>query len=110
MHAFELDELTKQRQAVDRRYLEFLRVPALSLGLYALPAGGIDSQQPHSEDEVYYVASGRATITIGAEDHAVRPGSLVYVAAGVPHRFHHIVEDLQIVVFFAPAENSQAQA
>jgi mannose-6-phosphate isomerase-like protein (cupin superfamily) len=110
MQAFELDQLSGQRQATDRPYLEFLRVPALSLGLYELPAGGTDPQQPHTEDEVYYVARGRATVTVGAEERAVQPGSLVYVAAGVPHRFHSITEALQLVVFFAPAEHSQARA
>lgn len=109
MHAFDLEALRERRQAAGRLYLEFLSVPALSLGLYALPAGGTDPQTPHTEDEVYYVASGRATITVGNEEQAVRPGSLVYVAAGVPHRFHSITENLTVLAFFAPAEYSQAK-
>src|SRR5438132_596565 len=102
--AFQLAELLKAREVAQRAYLEFLRVPSLSMGLYGLPAGGIDPQKPHTEDEVYYVVSGRASIVVGEEDHAVEVGSVVYVKAGVEHRFHDIGEDLEVLVFFAPAE------
>ena len=108
MHAFTLSQLVEERRQSNRLYLEFLRVPAFSVGLYELPAGGVDPQQPHTEDEVYYVVSGQGTIRVGDEDRAVQAGSVVYVAAGVEHRFHSITQDLTILVFFAPAEGSRA--
>ena len=110
MQTFTLLALEQQRQATGRPYLEFLRVPSLSLGLYNLPAGGNDSQQPHTEDEVYLVTAGRAKVTVADEERAIGPGSVVYVAAAVPHRFHSISEDLRLLVFFAHAEYSQAAA
>jgi mannose-6-phosphate isomerase-like protein (cupin superfamily) len=106
MDAFEIADVIAQQAASDRAYLEFLRVPALSMGLYVLPAGGVDPQQPHQEDEVYYVIDGRGMITVGTEDRPVEPGSIVFVGAGVEHRFHSIKEELKILVFFAPAESS----
>jgi mannose-6-phosphate isomerase-like protein (cupin superfamily) len=108
MDAFELQVLSRCRAASGERYLEFLRVPDLSAGLYAIPAGGEDPQSPHAEDELYYVSAGRATIRVGDEDRAVAPGSLVFVAARVPHRFHSIEEDLAVLVVFGPAEHSRA--
>ena len=107
MNAFELSQLLEERENSGRPYLEFLRVPSLSMGLYVLPAGGTDTQQPHSEDEIYYVAAGRASIRVGSEDRAVEPGSVVFVEAGVEHRFHTIREDLTVLVFFAPPEYSR---
>lgn len=107
MQAFEISDIMNQQQQSNISYLEFLRVPSMSLGLYALPAGGTDPQQPHAEDEVYYIISGQGAIRVGNEDRAVGPGSVVFVAAKVEHRFHSITEDLQILVFFAPAEGSQ---
>jgi quercetin dioxygenase-like cupin family protein len=107
MDAFEIADLMQQRNQSNKLYLEFLRVPALSCGLYALPAGGADPQKPHSEDEVYYVVSGRAQLTVGDEVRPVQAGSIVYVKAHAPHRFHDITEDMQILVFFAPAEYSK---
>jgi mannose-6-phosphate isomerase-like protein (cupin superfamily) len=105
MDAFELAELFARRRQSGRPYLEFLRVPALSLGLYVLPAGGVDGQQPHAEDEVYYVLGGRGAVRVGGEDRPVQPGTLVFVKAGVEHRFHSVTEELRLLVFFAPAES-----
>ena len=106
MQAFELARLISQRETSDKLYLEFLKVPDLSVGLYVLPTGGTDSQSPHTEDEVYYVVSGKAQITVADENRAVQPGSIVYVAKNVAHHFHSIEEELTALVFFAPAEYS----
>ncbi len=108
MDAFELADLDRQHARLGKLYLEFLRVPSLSMGLYRLPAGGEDPQAPHSEDEVYYVVNGRAQINVNGEDRAVQAGSVVYVAANAPHKFHSIEQDLEILVFFAPAEYTLA--
>ena len=107
MEAFELSQLVDERSRSGCLYLEFLRRPALSVGVYQLPAQGTDPQSPHTEDEVYYVVSGKAMVRVGAEDRSVGPGSIVYVAANIEHRFHAIEEDLIVLVFFAPAEYSQ---
>ena len=107
MQAFELSQLISQQQAGSRLYYEFLKVPDLSMGLYVLPAGGTDPQSPHTEDEVYYVASGRAKILVADENRDVQAGSIVYVPKNVAHRFHSIDEELRVIVFFAPAEYSK---
>ena len=106
MQAYELPQLISQRAATNKLYLEFLKVPDLSMGLYILPAGGVDPQSPHTEDEVYYVVSGKAQIQVADENCAVQMGSIVYVAKNVEHQFHSIEEELTIIVFFAPAEYS----
>lgn len=109
MQAFDIIELISQQKQQDKLYLECLRVPSLSVGVYTLAAGDQDPQQPHSEDEVYYVVSGKARIQVGEEDQAVEAGSIIFVAAQVEHRFHSITEDLSVLVFFAPAEGIQQQ-
>lgn len=106
MDAFEVTTLLEEHARTGKLYLEFLRVPSMSMGVYRLSAGGVDPQSPHTEDEVYYVVSGKARIRVGDEDRSVSGGSIVYVVANVPHRFHTIEEDLTILVFFAPAEYS----
>jgi mannose-6-phosphate isomerase-like protein (cupin superfamily) len=107
MEAFELVHLIDQQNQSGQDYLEFLRVPSLSAGLYTLPAGAVDTQEPHTEDEIYYVISGRAFIVVDQESRAVEAGSLVFVKANVEHRFHIITEDLRVLVIFAPAEYSK---
>ena len=107
MEAMDLARLLSGHDFSSEPYLEFLRVPSLSAGLYVLPAGAKDPQQPHTEDEVYHVLSGKGRIQVGAEDSAVEAGTVVFVEARVEHRFHSIEEDLTVVVFFAPAEGSR---
>lgn len=109
MSVFDLDALQRDRHDSGRAYLEFLRAPALSAGMYELPVGAQDPQQPHTEDEIYSVVRGRAQIRIGDRDHAVGPGSIVYVPAKVEHRFHSITEALTVLVVFAPAEYSERE-
>lgn len=106
MKAFELAQLITQRANSNKLYLEFLKVDDLSMGLYVLPTGGTDPQSPHTEDEVYYVVSGKAKILVADESHDVQAGSIVYVAKNVAHRFHSIEAELTVLVFFAPAEYS----
>lgn len=104
MDAFELDALLRDRAASGRLYHEFIRTHDLSVGVYVLPAGGTDPQGPHTEDEVYYVVSGRATVHVGGEERPVTAGSVVFVGADVVHRFHDIEEELVLLVMFGPAE------
>jgi mannose-6-phosphate isomerase-like protein (cupin superfamily) len=109
MHAYELAHLISQQKDSQKLYLEFLKVPDLSMGLYVLPAGTTDPQSPHTEDEIYYVVSGRAKVLVAEENRDVQAGSIVYVAKNIAHRFHSIEEDLTLLVFFAPAEYSNKQ-
>ncbi|MGD1024564.1 MAG: cupin domain-containing protein [Candidatus Sulfotelmatobacter sp.] len=99
-----LAEVAEQRLDSGKSYREFLRVPAMSAGLYVLPAGGPDRQKPHREDEIYYVIRGRARFKAGPEDREVSAGSVIFVAAEVGHRFYDIAEELVVLVIFAPAE------
>jgi mannose-6-phosphate isomerase-like protein (cupin superfamily) len=107
-HFFHIDDLAGDRAARGKLYFEFLRVPAMSAGVYVLGAGARDEQKPHHEDEMYYVVRGRARMQIGAGDaveHAeVRAGSVIFVEAEREHRFHDISEELEILVFFSPPE------
>ena len=103
---FEIGSLEEERQQTGQRYLEFLRLPAMSAGVYVLAAGSTDLQTPHKEDEMYYVVRGRARMRVGTEDQAISAGSVIFVAANVEHHFHDITEELVVLVFFAPAESS----
>lgn len=108
MDVFPVAELAERRTSTGESYLEFLRVPDLSIGLYELAVGEVDRQQPHTEDEAYVVLAGRSRFTAGDETHAVGPGDTIFVAAGVPHRFHDIEEALRLIVVFGPAEGVRA--
>ena len=104
MHSFDLESLLDQAATQDKRYLEFLHVPSMSLGIYRLAAGETDMQEPHKQDEVYYVLSGKAKLRVAERAELAVPGSILFVEAGAEHKFIDIEEDLTLLVFFAPAE------
>jgi mannose-6-phosphate isomerase-like protein (cupin superfamily) len=109
VEVFDVPTLEEARAEVQHRtgelYLEFLRRDSMSCGLYVLEAGADDPQEPHDEDEVYVVLDGRATIGVAGRDRPVGPGSVVFVARTVAHRFHHVTQRLSVLVFFAPPES-----
>ena len=96
-----LDSLLARHAENGKRYYEFLRVPEMNAGIYALPAGGEDPQPVHDEDEVYYILAGKAVFWVDGEERPAKAGDVIYVAAGVEHRFHSIEEDLKVLVVFA---------
>ena len=98
-------QIDQERTASGKLYREFLRVPAMSAGLYVLASGATDRQSPHHEDEMYYVVRGRARFRMGGEDREIAAGTVLFVAAEVEHRFYEITEELVALVFFAPAES-----
>jgi quercetin dioxygenase-like cupin family protein len=98
------------RASAGTHWIEQLRVPDLSVGTYSIPAGAVDDQTPHTEDEIYVVTAGRAMFEASGDRVAVEPGSVIYVEAGEIHRFAEVTEDLAALVFFAPAEGSRVQA
>ena len=92
-------------------FAEVFRSPtgSLSVTVARWPAGSVDEQTPHTEDEVYHVVAGRARLVIDGEEAPVKPGSVAFVAAGVDHRFVEIREDLEVLVFWSPARHSTAR-
>lgn len=104
MASFQAFESSDLPAAEGGPYRELMRRPSMSLGVYRLAAGGTDHQHPHSSDEVYVVVGGTATLRVDGQDHPVGPGSIVSVDRGVEHGFVDIVEDLTVLVLFAPAE------
>ena len=101
------------RLASDRHdFDEVFRSPSgsLSLTVARWPAGSVDDQTPHGEDEVYHVVAGRARLLIDEEAVPVERGTVAFVAAGVEHRFVDITEDLAVLVFWSPARHTREPA
>ncbi len=81
----------------------------MSLEVYRLEAGATDPQDPHAEDEVYYIVSGSARIQIGDETYPVEDGDIIFVEREVDHYFFDIEEALVTLICFAPPYGSLAE-
>ena len=99
-NVFELSELLERKEAMEFPYLEFLREPSVSCGIYKLKAGAKDLQGPHDEDEVYFVLEGKARLRVEGEEREVKRGSILFVRATSEHSFAEIEEDITLLVFF----------
>ena len=67
-----------------------------------------DTQQPHTQDELYFVARGRGWFVNGPLRTAFQPGDALFVAAGAAHRFEEFSDDLMLwVVFYGPQGGEQ---
>ena len=105
MLKYSIDELAEENAKTDLPYLNFMRVESMSTYLYELPAGATDMQNPHDQDEIYYVVAGRATAIVEGEITAIAPGDILFVKKNAVHKFVDITEDLQLLVVFAPPDS-----
>jgi mannose-6-phosphate isomerase-like protein (cupin superfamily) len=81
-----------------RRYVEPFSHGTMRLGLYA-PVGH-DPQQPHDQDELYFVLSGSGVLVHEGRRSPFEQGDALYVGAGVDHRFEDFTEDFAAWVVF----------
>ena len=109
MDPIQIDDVIERLDDEDELFIEFLRRDSMSLEVYRLEAGATDPQDPHTEDEVYYIISGSAKIQIGDDTHSVDQGDVVFVEREVEHYFFDIEEDLVTLIFFAPPYGSLAE-
>lgn len=89
-------------------FVELFRHGSLQVEFYR-PVGA-DHQQPHSRDEVYVVACGRGMFVNGGCRHPFEAGEVLFVRAGVVHRFEEFSEDFATWVFFYGPEGGEAAA
>jgi mannose-6-phosphate isomerase-like protein (cupin superfamily) len=83
------------------RFAKVLGHGSMEVEVYA--PRGTDPQTPHSRDELYVVVSGSGQFVNGPEHHEFRPGDVLFVPAGVEHRFEDFTDDLVVwVVFYGP--------
>ena len=75
----------------------------------ALNQGGRDRQVPHTQDELYLVQAGNATMVIGAQQWPARVGDAFFVAAGAEHRFEDVSTDFATWVVFYGPQGGEAQ-
>lgn len=91
------------------RYAEVIRKGTMSAGLYA--PHETDDQEPHDQDEVYVVIAGSGFFRIEDERQPFGSGDLLFVPAGVEHRFEDFTPNLSVwAVFYGPSGGESDEA
>ena len=98
---------TPSAQIGGTRSAEAFRHGSLLVKVYA--PRGHDPQTPHKQDEIYIVMTGTGRFVTGAESRSFAPGDMLFVAAGVPHRFEEFSDDLTLWAVFCSPQNENAR-
>ncbi len=89
------------RAAADGVYGVLLTRRTLEIGYYA-PVGR-DEQKPHTQDEIYLIHCGHAHFDLDGEARPCTAGDVLFVPAGVPHRFQDFSPGFGAwVIFYGP--------
>jgi len=96
-------DIRKLYSKMDRdnsEFLTFFDLEHLQVGILRLRPGEIDTQEPHSTDEVYMVLEGDGFIEIGNKSYDLNKDLFIYVPAQVKHRFHGNKQEIVVLYFF----------
>ena len=90
-----------------RRSAQILRHGSLELRWYA--PRGTDPQTPHERDEIYVIAAGGAAFVRGTERVQVAAHDVLFVPAGMAHRFEEMSPDFATWVMFYGATGGERE-
>ena len=93
------DLLSELEERSGAYFVDFITTKGIQAGIIRLHPGEIDTQEPHSADEVYYVIEGNGFINLSHKNHPIKQGTSIFVPAGSEHRFHGNTGDL--LIFYA---------
>ena len=91
----------RARCSDDKPFAEAVRHGSMLAELYA--PRGEDLQKPHAQDELYIVHRGEGVFVKGGERRRFAAGDVIFVGAGVAHRFEDFSEDFETwAIFYGP--------
>lgn len=104
------DEASRKLEELGgKRFITLFEHGTLQVEYYA--PRGHDPQQPHNRDEVYVVVSGSGMFYDGTDHRPCVDGDLLFVAAGIPHRFEDFTDDFGVwVLFYGPEGGEQSDS
>jgi mannose-6-phosphate isomerase-like protein (cupin superfamily) len=85
-------------QAAGKEFITLFRHGSLEIEIYR--PDKVDRQRPHTRDEVYVIISGAGFFVEDGVRQPFETGEVLFVAAGVSHRFEDFTEDFAAWVFF----------
>ena len=97
----EIRKLYSKMHLDNSDFLTFFDLDHLQVGILRLRPGEIDTQEPHSKDEVYFVLEGDGFIEIGNKSHEIKKDLFIYVPSEVKHRFHGNTQEILVLYFFS---------
>lgn len=98
--------LSQVPETQEERFKTLFQHGSLEVEVYA--PRGEDPQQPHDRDEIYVIISGSGLFLVDGQRQPFKPGEVLFVPAGVVHRFEDFTDDFATWVFFYGPEGGEA--
>ena len=98
------DNLDKIKKS-DSYFHTFINRDSLAAGILMLKPGEEDTQEPHENDEVYFIISGNGFLKIKNNDYEISKDKLFFVGKDVPHYFHSNTKELKVLYFFGGSDS-----
>ena len=97
---FNLKDTLDKIKKSDSYFHTFINRDSLAAGILMLKPGEEDTQEPHENDEVYFILSGNGFLKIKNNDYEISKDKLFFVGKDVPHYFHSNTKELKVLYFF----------
>ncbi len=101
---FNTNEYIKKIKKSNTYFYTFINKENLAAGILRLDPGEEDTQEPHENDEIYYVVKGDGFLLVDKKDYPVSEGMSYYVAKNIPHKFHGNEKELVVMYFFSGSD------
>ena len=102
---FNLKDTLDKIKKSDSYFHTFINRDSLAAGILMLKPGEEDTQEPHENDEVYFILSGNGFLKIKNNDYEISKDKLFFVGKDVPHYFHSNTKELQVLYFFGGSDS-----
>lgn len=83
----------------------FINKLSLAAGVLILKPGEEDTQEPHENDEIYYIISGDGFLKIKDKDYKVEKDKVFFVAKNIEHYFYGNKKELKVLYFFGGSDS-----
>ena len=97
---FNIDEYIEKIRKGNQYFHTFINRDSLAAGVLALQTGEEDTQEPHENDEVYFILEGDGFLKIKDKDYPVSKNKMYFVAKNIEHYFHGNSKELVVLYFF----------
>ena len=93
------------KKEAEKKFTTVLEHGTMSVEYYAPQK--VDLQTPHEKDELYVIASGGGQFSRDGETVSFKTGDVLFVPAGMEHRFENFTDDFATWVIFYGANGGE---
>lgn len=104
-HIIRAETVEQLRKNTSKEFAMLMKHGSMSIEYFT--PNKVDRQTPHKQDEIYVIANGSGTFFGGGDRVSFKSGDVIFVPAGMEHRFENFTEDFATWVIFYGKEGGE---